>query len=542
MTDAVTAQNNMDVITGNGAAPVPKVSPRPVINQKDSQGFKVALSKSIDKQQAAPGDAIKSRAQDNGTASNWEAPGLQRVDHKQSVSLPSGKGLPLIEDEELNAQAKLLDIDVHALSGQPFNLISNIAGNVTNTQNEHADAVTVLDKPIPPPAVSGNTTEQILTLQNKLVAGNGLTSFTAVPQVTEHGNLSAQSSPLQNNALNALLPVAEASNIVTELKGEQQELLGIVKSVHKVDNNVVKNQGVQLISSNTGSTDQSQNNSSELFRAINQKSNISQAVQVSLQQAGVSSEQSGTVNSDLVMRQNELLKQALQMSTGLGTATNRQSLDTSDGVLSPVAQYFKQYISGKQSQELTTKGLLTKDQAKQPLLFKEIEPLAMQPTAIKTMSETSTPGTATVQLLSHPQHPGWSKELGQRMVWLVQSNVQQAQLQLNPRHLGPMEVQISVSQDQQVSITFTTNTAVVKEALDSALPRLRELFDEQGLDLNDVNVADRSQQHAEKQASSKGMKPHSDEGITASDNTADTSEMPQHGMVHLADGVIDYFA
>lgn len=331
---------------------------------------------------------------------------------------------------------------------------------------------------------------------------------------------------------------ADASELVAELNGDRQALLDIVQLLPHVDNN----KAVQIVSSDAGSTDPRLNNSSDLIRVLNQKANMGQEIQVTLQQLGIGREQNGPANSDLIMRQNELLKHALPASTVLGAGAQRLSSEPMDGLLPSASQYFKQYIVAKQSQATMAKVGLSREQGKQPLLFSEIEPTAIQSSTLKTIAEITTPGTTTLQMLSHPQQPGWSKELGQRMVWLVQSNIQQAQLQLNPRHLGPMEVQISVNQDQQVSITFTANNAVVKEALDSALPKLREMLDEQGLDLNDVNVADRSQQQAEQQANSKASKLHREEGTMTSDGATEQAEISHYGTMQLSDGAIDFFA
>ena len=69
--------------------------------------------------------------------------------------------------------------------------------------------------------------------------------------------------------------------------------------------------------------------------------------------------------------------------------------------------------------------------------------------------------------------------------------VQRANIKLNPAHLGPMEVRIQVQNDQ-ASVHFNASHGVVRDALEAALPRLREMFDGSGVDLTDVNVSDQS--------------------------------------------------
>lgn len=86
------------------------------------------------------------------------------------------------------------------------------------------------------------------------------------------------------------------------------------------------------------------------------------------------------------------------------------------------------------------------------------------------------------------QSPAWSQGLTERVTWMLQGNVQAAELKLNPAHLGPMEVKLSI-QDDKASITFVTGHAQVKEAIDTAMPRLREMLEQQGLSLADVDVS-----------------------------------------------------
>jgi flagellar hook-length control protein FliK len=60
-------------------------------------------------------------------------------------------------------------------------------------------------------------------------------------------------------------------------------------------------------------------------------------------------------------------------------------------------------------------------------------------------------------------------------------------LRLSPEHLGPLEVRIAVQNDQ-VSVWFGAAHADTRNALENALPRLRELFAAQGMSLTDAGV------------------------------------------------------
>ncbi|MEA3243554.1 MAG: flagellar hook-length control protein FliK [Pseudomonadota bacterium] len=86
---------------------------------------------------------------------------------------------------------------------------------------------------------------------------------------------------------------------------------------------------------------------------------------------------------------------------------------------------------------------------------------------------------------------GWDQALGERIQWMVNQKMQGAQIRLNPAQLGPMEVRIQVQNDQ-ASIQFSSAHSVVRETLEAALPRLRDMFDASGIELVDVDVSGQS--------------------------------------------------
>jgi len=94
------------------------------------------------------------------------------------------------------------------------------------------------------------------------------------------------------------------------------------------------------------------------------------------------------------------------------------------------------------------------------------------------------------------QQGNWDQALGERIQWLLGQRMQGAQIKLNPANLGPLEVRIQMQQDQ-ASIQFTSTHAVVREALEAALPRLRDMFESAGVQLLDVDVS--GQQLAQQQ-------------------------------------------
>ncbi|WP_455235226.1 flagellar hook-length control protein FliK [Thiogranum longum] len=89
------------------------------------------------------------------------------------------------------------------------------------------------------------------------------------------------------------------------------------------------------------------------------------------------------------------------------------------------------------------------------------------------------------------QQAEWAQAFGERIRWMVSNKLQGAQIRLNPAHLGPMEVRIQMQNDQ-ATIQFSSAHAVVRDALEAALPRLRDMLDASGVELVDVDVSGQS--------------------------------------------------
>jgi flagellar hook-length control protein FliK len=87
--------------------------------------------------------------------------------------------------------------------------------------------------------------------------------------------------------------------------------------------------------------------------------------------------------------------------------------------------------------------------------------------------------------------PQWSQAVSEKVLWLAAQNVSSAEINLHPKDLGPIQVKVSVNQEQ-ATVSFTSQHAVVREVLDQSLNRLRDMFSEQGLNLVNVDVSDKS--------------------------------------------------
>jgi flagellar hook-length control protein FliK len=98
--------------------------------------------------------------------------------------------------------------------------------------------------------------------------------------------------------------------------------------------------------------------------------------------------------------------------------------------------------------------------------------------------------------------PGWSTALADQLVVFAGEKRQVAELRINPPHLGPVEITLTVS-DDQASAVFASPHAIVRETIESALPRLREVLAESGINLGQASVTADSPRDGSAQAQSR---------------------------------------
>ncbi len=132
---------------------------------------------------------------------------------------------------------------------------------------------------------------------------------------------------------------------------------------------------------------------------------------------------------------------------------------------------------------------------------------------------------------------GWDQALGGRVLLLAQAKSPMAELRLNPPHLGPLEVRINMEGDQ-ASVSFSTHHAQVREALEMALPRLREMLAEQGIALAQADVS-------QQQLARDGQGPGRQRGAAGEPGGAGEdalSEIQAPRVVEVRLGLVDYYA
>jgi flagellar hook-length control protein FliK len=131
-------------------------------------------------------------------------------------------------------------------------------------------------------------------------------------------------------------------------------------------------------------------------------------------------------------------------------------------------------------------------------------------------------------------HAQWSEALAERAAWLAGQQIHSAELQLDPPELGPLQVRISVHQDQAV-VSFVSANPQVREALDQTMGRLRELMLEQGMQLVDAGVSDQGREgRAEAEAAERSLQADGNPDENAETSTTVASIVADYGVDDFA--------
>lgn len=142
-----------------------------------------------------------------------------------------------------------------------------------------------------------------------------------------------------------------------------------------------------------------------------------------------------------------------------------------------------------------------------------------------------------------PKDNRWGEIIAERIAIMNSENIQSARIQLDPPELGLLEIKIRVQQDQ-VSVAFNSGHQAVREALDSQSGRLKELLEQQGINLADVSVSDQGQQSTAQQGQEKqdGESENGQGVLSASDGDTFDHEHEEHIQVTTSNNLVDELA
>ena len=82
-----------------------------------------------------------------------------------------------------------------------------------------------------------------------------------------------------------------------------------------------------------------------------------------------------------------------------------------------------------------------------------------------------------------------SDEVVHNITWAKNNNATHVKIALAPEHLGALEINIDQDADGLLNIQFTTQNALAKDAIETFMPRLKDMLEQQGLNLQNANVS-----------------------------------------------------
>ncbi|WP_321810939.1 MULTISPECIES: flagellar hook-length control protein FliK [unclassified Burkholderia] len=148
-------------------------------------------------------------------------------------------------------------------------------------------------------------------------------------------------------------------------------------------------------------------------------------------------------------------------------------------------------------------------------------------------------------LAPHVGTADWTDALSQKVVFLSNAHQQSAELTLNPPDLGPLQVVLRVA-DNHAHALFVSQHAQVRDAVEAALPKLREAMEAGGLGLGSATVSDggfASQQQNPQQSFAGGRSsPRARAGSSAVDAPLDAAQSASAAATVSRAGLVDTFA
>jgi len=164
----------------------------------------------------------------------------------------------------------------------------------------------------------------------------------------------------------------------------------------------------------------------------------------------------------------------------------------------------------------TMKDTVAKAETKAEVVIDTKEPPAVLTPPL--FQQTAQPAVNNLtHLVAAPSHdrlapqvgtPAWNDAFAQKVTWMVAGEQQSASLTLNPPDLGPLQVVLNVT-NSHANATFIAAQPEVRQALEAAMPRLRDMLSDAGIQLGQANVSSGSpgQQGAPDQQSSQARRP-----------------------------------
>ncbi|PSU82773.1 flagellar hook-length control protein FliK [Photobacterium phosphoreum] len=168
-------------------------------------------------------------------------------------------------------------------------------------------------------------------------------------------------------------------------------------------------------------------------------------------------------------------------------------------------------------------------------------PNALKPEQSAVMNNAQSPLLLTREQAGEQVH--------ERINMMMAKNLKYVDIRLDPPELGKIQIKLSINQDQ-ASVQFTVNNHQTRDIVEQAMPRLREMLQQQGLQLAQSSVQqESSQQFAGHQNDSSAQSQSGQQSSTVA-TTAEGQSMTESDQLDVSTAVfvtenkdqVDYYA
>lgn len=168
-------------------------------------------------------------------------------------------------------------------------------------------------------------------------------------------------------------------------------------------------------------------------------------------------------------------------------------------------------------------------------------PNALKPEQSAVMNNAQSPLLLTREQAGEQVH--------ERINMMMAKNLKYVDIRLDPPELGKIQIKLSINQDQ-ASVQFTVNNHQTRDIVEQAMPRLREMLQQQGLQLAQSSVQqESSQQFAGHQNNSSAQSQSGQQSSTVA-TTAEGQSMTESDQLDVSTAVfvtenkdqVDYYA
>ena len=157
--------------------------------------------------------------------------------------------------------------------------------------------------------------------------------------------------------------------------------------------------------------------------------------------------------------------------------------------------------------------------------------------ALVRSAASNAPNVPQLPVHTPAGQPAWAEDVGNQVHWMLGRAENKAELVLTPPNMGKLEVSISLNGDQTTA-QFIAASQAARDALEQAMPRLREILQQAGISLGDTQVSTSGEQST-RDGGQDGNRPRG-AGLAGGVNEVVTASTPV-AAIRRHDGMVDTF-